>query len=43
MVPAIMRPHTDTTGATQLLTIFEELMQTLDIVPRQSHMPQGTS
>jgi len=43
MVPAIVKPQTETTAATPLLTTFGELMETLDIVPGQSQIPQGTS
>jgi hypothetical protein len=42
-VPAIGKPQTDWTAVTPLLTTFGVLMQALDIVPRQSQMPQGTS
>jgi len=43
MVPAVVKPQTDMTAATPLPTTFGELRQTLDIVPGQSQMPQGTS
>ena len=43
MVPAIAKPQTDMTAATPLLTTFGELMETLDIVPGISQMPQGMS
>jgi hypothetical protein len=43
MVPAIVKPRTDTTTATSLLMTFGELIQTRDIVTGQSQMPQGTS
>jgi len=43
MVPAIVKPQTNTTAATPLPTTFGELMQTLDIVPRQYQLPQGSS
>jgi len=41
-VPAVVKPQTDTTAATPSPTTFGELMKTLDIVPRQSQMPQVT-
>jgi len=37
--PVVVKPQTDTTAATPSPTTFGELMQDLDIVPRQSHMP----
>jgi hypothetical protein len=43
MVPAIVRPLTDSAAATPLPKTFGELMQTLDIVPGQLQMPQETS
>lgn len=42
MVPAIVKPQIDTTASRPLPTTFGELMQTLDIRPGQSQMPQGT-
>ena len=42
-VPAVVQPQIDSTAATPSQTTFEELMQVLDIIPRQSHMPQATS
>ena len=42
-VPAVVKPQTDATATTPSLTTFGELMQVLDIVPRQSQMPQVTS
>jgi hypothetical protein len=43
MVLALVNPPTDTTAATPLPTTIGEHMLTLDIVPRQSQMPQLTS
>jgi len=43
MVPAVVKPQTDTTAATPSPTPFAELMQVLDIVPGQSQMPQVKS
>jgi hypothetical protein len=43
MVPAVVRPLTDSTAATPLPKTFGEPMQTVDIVPGQSQMPQETS
>jgi len=42
-VPAVLKAQTDTTAATPSPKTFGELMQVLDIVPRQSQMPQVTS
>jgi len=42
-VRALVTPQTDTTAATPSPTTFGKLMQVLDIVPRQSQMPQVTS
>ena len=42
-VPALLKSHTDSTAATPSPTTLGELMQTLDIVPGQSQMPQVTS
>ena len=42
MVPAVVKPQTDTAAATPLLTTFGDLMQIVDIIPGQSQMPQGT-
>jgi hypothetical protein len=42
-VPAVGKPQADSTAATSSPTTFGELMQALDIVPGQSHMPQVTS
>jgi len=42
-VPAVVNPQPDTTGVAPLLTTCGELLKTLDIVPRQSQMQQGTS
>ena len=42
-VPAVVKPQTDTTAATLSPTTIAELMQVLDIVPRQSEMPQVPS
>jgi hypothetical protein len=41
--PAVGHPETDSTAATSSPTIFGELMQALDIVHRQSQMPQVMS
>jgi len=43
MVPAVVKLQTEKTAATPSLTTFGEHMQSLDIVHRQSQMPQGTS
>jgi len=43
MVPAVVKPQTAKTAATPSPTTFEEHMQTLDIVPGQSQILQGTS
>jgi hypothetical protein len=43
MVPAIVKPQTDTAAAALLPKTFGELMQTLDTVPGKLQMPQGTS
>jgi len=43
MIPAIVKPQTDTTIAIPLPTTFGEIMLTLDIVPGQSQMLRGTS
>ena len=42
-VPAVVKPQTDTAAATPSPTTFEELMQGLDINPRQSQILQVTS
>jgi hypothetical protein len=42
-VPAGVKPEADTTAAVPSPTAFGELMLALDIVRRQSQMPQGTS
>jgi len=42
-VPAVGKPQADSTAATPSPTTFGELMQGLDIVPRQSQMPQVVS
>jgi hypothetical protein len=42
-VLGIGKPQTDLTAATPTPTTFGELMHELDIVPRQSQMPQETS
>jgi len=42
-VPAVVKPKTDMTAATPSPTTFGKLMQTLDIVPGQSQMPQVMS
>ena len=42
-VPAVGKPQIDSTAATPSPTTFGELMQALDIVPRQSQMLQVTS
>jgi len=42
-VPAVANPQTDSFAATPSLTTFGLLMQTLDIIPRQAQMLQGTS
>jgi len=42
-VPAVVKPKTDKTAATPSPKSFGGLRQTLDIVPGQSQMPQGTS
>jgi len=41
--PAVVKPEIDMTAATPSLTTFGELMQTLDIVWRQSQIPAVTS
>jgi len=43
MVPVVVEPQTHTTAATPSRTSFRELLQTLDIVPRQSRSPNGSS
>ena len=43
MVPAVVKPQTDTTAATPSPTKFEDHMQDLHVVPGQSQMPQVTS
>jgi hypothetical protein len=43
MVPAVGKPQKHSTAATPSPTSFRELMRALDIVPRQSEMPQLTS
>jgi len=43
MIPAIVQPQTDDEAAAPASTTFWELMEGLEIVPRISHMPQGTS
>jgi hypothetical protein len=42
-VTAVGKPQTETTVATPSLTSFAALMHALNIVPRQSQMPQVTS
>jgi hypothetical protein len=42
-IPAVGKPQKDSTAATPSPTTFGELIQALDIVPRQSQMPQVTS
>jgi len=42
-VLAVVKHQTDTPAPTQLPMTFGELMQTLDIIPGQSQMPQVTS
>jgi hypothetical protein len=42
-VTAVVKPQTDHDVAAPALTTFGELMDSLDIVPRRSQMPQGTS
>ena len=42
-VPAFDNPHTDTTAATSSPRSSAELMQILDIVPRISQIPHGSS
>jgi len=42
-IPAVGKPQEDSTAATPSPTTFGELMQSLDIVPGQSKMPQVTS
>jgi len=42
-IPAVGKPQEDSTAATPSPTTFGKLMQTLDIVPGQSQMPQVTS
>jgi hypothetical protein len=42
-VPAVGKPQTDTTTATPSQTTFGDLMQTPDLVLRQSQMPKVTS
>ena len=41
--PAVVKSQTDLTAPTPSPTSFGELMQTHDIFPGQSQMPQGTS
>ena len=43
LVPAVIQPHTDSDTAAPAPTPFGVLMECLDIVPRISQMPQGTS
>jgi len=43
MVLAVVKRQTDTTTATPSLTPFAVLMQTLDLIPVQSQIPQRTS
>jgi len=43
MVQATVKAQTDTSPDIPFQTTFEELMQTIDIVPGQSQMPQETS
>jgi hypothetical protein len=42
-VPGVGKPQTDLTAATPTLTTFGKLMHELNIIPRQSQMPQETS
>jgi len=42
-VPAVVKPHTDNDAANPGPTTFGELMESLDIIPRISQMPPGTS
>jgi hypothetical protein len=42
MVPAIVQLQTDTSAAEPLVIIFEEMMQSLDIVPRQLLITEWT-
>jgi len=42
-VPAVIKPETDQDFAAPALTTFGEVLEYLDIVPRRSQMPQGTS
>ena len=42
-VPAVVKPHTDTTAATPSPTTSGEIMQDIDIVPGRSPKPQVTS
>jgi hypothetical protein len=42
-VPVVVQPQTDDDALAPPPTTFGELMERLDIVPRMSRMPQGTS
>jgi len=42
-VPAVVKPQTDMSVATPSPTAYGELIQVLDIVPRQAQMPQAMS
>jgi len=42
-IPAAVQGERESTATTPLLSMCREIMQTLDIVPRKSQMPQGTS
>jgi hypothetical protein len=42
-VPAVVQPQTDNAADLPAWTTFGELMESLDIVPRISQMPQGTT
>jgi hypothetical protein len=43
MLLAVGKPKTDTTAVTASPTTFGELMQALEIIPRQTHMGQMSS
>ena len=42
-IPAVVKPHTDTTAATPSPTTFGQLMQVVDIISGQSQMLEVTS
>ena len=42
-VPAVVKPHTDNNAAIPAPSTFGELMESVDIIPGISQMPQGTS